>query len=163
MLVNKWAVYILLECGLASCKNNKRLITDCIRSMGEGTVFTGVCHSLCPQGQPPPHEVDTLQGPGGRHPPPRTRSQTPPPPPKDQGVDIPLPGGRSSIPPQPIREYRIQSVRDRYASYWNVFLLFVFFCPFTTKSSHFCVKKLSNSQCQIKQVCSPVGCVPPAH
>ena len=26
------------------------LVTDRIRSMAEGTVFTGVCHSFCPQG-----------------------------------------------------------------------------------------------------------------
>ena len=28
----------------------KRVFTDRIRSMGEGPVFTGVCHSFCPQG-----------------------------------------------------------------------------------------------------------------
>ena len=26
------------------------ILTDRIRSMAEGTVFTGVCHSFCPQG-----------------------------------------------------------------------------------------------------------------
>ena len=26
------------------------LVTDCIRSMAESTVFTGMCHSFCPQG-----------------------------------------------------------------------------------------------------------------
>ena len=27
------------------------MFTDRIRSMAEGTIFTGVCHSFCPQGE----------------------------------------------------------------------------------------------------------------
>ena len=76
------------------------IFTDRIRSMGEGYVFTGMCHSvhrvvcLPQEADPAPQDQESNPppppGPGGRPPPPRTRRKTP----KDQEEDSPGPRGR---------------------------------------------------------------------
>ena len=73
--------------------------------MAEGTVFTGVCHSLCPQGCVTRREDH-----------PRTEDHTPP-----------LPRTEDHTPLQITGNMGIRSMRGRYASYWNAFLLLPIF------------------------------------
>ena len=73
------------------------VITDRIRSIGEGNVFTGVCHSV-------------RKGPSIYADPPPCR---PPPPLRYLGR-----------PPCDTVNPGIRSICGRYASYWNAFLLF---------------------------------------
>ena len=86
--------------------------------LGQGNVFTGVCDSVhrgglpqCMLGYHPPttHPPDQTQPPPNR-PPPRTRPPMTRPPP---GADIPPREADASV----------RSMSDRYAYYWNVFLL----------------------------------------
>ena len=88
------------------------------RSLGQGNIFTPVCHSVhggglsqCMLGCHPPPRADT--------PPPLAadtpRQQTPP------RADTP----REQTPPPPSRAcWEIWSMSGRYTSYWNAILLF---------------------------------------
>ena len=90
------------------------IITARKRSLGQGNVFTGMCHSFCPQGRvgfpacitgymtggclPPGGSASSRWGGGGLHP----------------GADPP--------PPRYMGYYEIWSISGQYASYWNAFL-----------------------------------------
>ena len=112
--------------------------------LGQGYVFTGVCHSVNRGGvpdqvnpprpgtpQPPPDQAhpppDQAHHPPldqAHHTPPRTRHTTPP----DQAHHTHPP--RPGTPPLPRTRacWEIQSTRGRYASYWNAILFHIFLC-----------------------------------
>ena len=81
-------------------KRSKCIVTDRIRSMGEGTVFTGVCHSFCPQkGVSVQRESEGWVS-------------------DQRGSGCLVRPGEGRPPPPPQDGY----CRGRYASYWNAFL-----------------------------------------
>ena len=91
-------------------------------------VFTPVCQSFCSRGvcssawwdaPPCPHPPARGRHPPGdqRQTPPRDKGQTPPPPPKPRG----------RYPPGSSVCWEIRATSGRYASYWNAYLLCMFF------------------------------------
>ena len=133
LLLNLQSVFVKNYLKLKQCiswhsffRQTKGLYYRPQRSLGQGNIFTRVCHSV--------HRGGSASG-LGRHPP----QQTPPPLADTPRADTPgadTPPGRPPLadtPPDrhspladtPPRAYSgIQSTtRGRYASYWNAFLL----------------------------------------
>ena len=96
------AVCILLECILLPPRK---------RSLGQGYIFTPVCHSVhCHSGQVHPQTRYT---------------------PRDQVHPLPGPGTPPlwvEVPPRSSACWEIQATSGRYASYWNAFLFFDLSC-----------------------------------
>ena len=96
--VNEWAVHILLEC---------MLVTTRKRSLGQGNIFTPVCHSVYRGGVP------------GY---PLPRAGTPPTPPPAGTPPGRYTSGRYTPPPGSSACWEIRATSGWYASYWNAFL-----------------------------------------
>ena len=105
--LNALNVFLLLFVHIFTTTNytDTHFITARKRSLGQGNIFTPVCHSV--------HRAGLSQCMlGYHHPPPRTRH--PP------GADPP--GTRHPPPEQSRACWEIRSTSGRYASYWNAIL-----------------------------------------
>ena len=81
---------------------NREILDPLLASLGQGNIFTSVCHSFCPMGG----RVSFL--PSMHH---RSHDQ--------RGSASRRVCIRADLP----EHYRIRSISGRYASYWNAFLL----------------------------------------
>ena len=114
------------------CESKKSLVNfahSCFtarkRSLGQGNIFTLVCHSVHRGGSASVHAGIPTLPPGSRHPPgsrPPSGSRPPP-----LGADPP----RSRHPPPGSRPplcsacWEIRAISWRYASYWNAILFYM--------------------------------------